>query len=157
MPQLPTIRLASEDDAQAIALLIQGVAHYFLADPSGGESARFLSSFSKESVLGCITSPDFHYLVAVHGDDLIGAAALRDNRHIHHLFVSPAYQRQGIASLLWQHLKESAIRSGNTEGFTVNSSLYAVPVYSRWGFISTTGPQTKNGVSFQPMQLALAD
>ena len=53
------------------------MAHYFLADPSGGESARFLSSFSKESVLGCITSPDFHYLVGVHGDDLIGAEAFR--------------------------------------------------------------------------------
>jgi predicted GNAT family N-acyltransferase len=37
--------------------------------------------------------------------------------------------------------------------FTLRSSLYAVPIYKRFGF-SESGPVgTKDGISFQPMEL----
>jgi GNAT superfamily N-acetyltransferase len=39
---------------------------------------------------------------------------------------------------------------------TVNSSLYAVAVYQRWGFVPTATPQTINGVIFVPMQWVAA-
>ncbi len=82
-------------------------------------------------------------------------------------------QRQGIARRLWQLAKahslalqrvaKQAIASTTPSEttalpispvlpITVNSSLYAVTVYQRWGFVATASPQTINGVIFVPMQ-----
>lgn len=146
------IRPASTTDSAAIASLIQSVAHYFLSDSTGKGAAAFLSTISEAAILGHIANPRFRYFVGCVGGELAGVAALRDNMHIYHLFVSPAHHQQGLATSLWQHLQGLSIESGNTDCFTVNSSLYAVPVYLRWGFIPVGYPQIKDGIAFQPMR-----
>lgn len=153
MNTLIIIRAASDADAQSVAELVQSVGHYFLADPSGAGAEGFLSSISAAAISGYISNPAFNYLVAFMGQDLAGVAAIKENKHIYHLFVRPDCHRQGVAHLLWQHLKDHAIAAGNPGMFTVNSSLYAVPVYARFGFVPTSEPQTKNGIQFQPMHL----
>lgn len=150
------IRPAVTADSAAIASLIQSVAHYFSSDPTGGDAA-FLSTISETAILAYITNPRFRYIVGCVGGELAGVAALRDNQHVYHLFVSPARHRQGLATSLWQHLQNRSINSGNTDGFKVNSSLYAVPVYLRWGFIPIGDPQIKDGISFQPMHLPIVE
>jgi GNAT superfamily N-acetyltransferase len=153
MNNLLIIRPATENDAEAIASLIQTVAHYCLSDQPGEGTKGFLASLSQTAVSGYIRNPDFCYIVGLLDDKLAGIAALRNNKHVYHLFVSPAHHRRGAATQLWQHLKSHAIASGNTAGFTVNSSLFAVPVYAHWGFVPTATPQVKNGISFQAMHL----
>lgn len=148
-----TIRVASEGDAQVIAELVQSVGHYFLANPSGQGAEGFLASISATAISGYITNPAFFYIMGFIGKDLVGVAALREQKHIYHLFVHPAFHGQGIASRLWLSLKSQAIAAGNSGTFTVNSSLYAVPVYLRFGFVPTSEAQEKNGIQFQPMQL----
>jgi hypothetical protein len=46
----------------------------------------------------------------------------------------------------------TALPTSSLLPITVNSSLYAVAVYQRWGFVATATPQTMNGVIFVPMQ-----
>lgn len=150
-----TIRLATENNAEAIAALIRRVSHYFLSDPSGAGAEGFLASLSPTAVAGYIADPGFRYIAAFVGDQLVGVAALRDDRHIYHLFVSPEHHRRGIATRLWLDLASRALAAGNTAGFTVNASIFAVPVYARWGFVATAAPQDKNGISFQAMHLPL--
>ena len=41
---------------------------------------------------------------------LAGAAALRQDNHLFHLFVSPAWQRQGVATQLWREVMQYAKR-----------------------------------------------
>lgn len=149
------IRGATENDSEAIALLIQRVSHYFLSDPTGVGAEGFLASLSQTAISGCISNPTFCYIVGFFGKELAGVAALRDNKHLYHLFVCPTHHRRSVATQLWQHLKRHAIASGNTTGFTVNSSIFAVPVYAHWGFIPTTAPQSKSGISFQAMHLPM--
>jgi hypothetical protein len=55
---------------------------------------------------------------------------------------------RGIARALWEHGKS---RSGSAT-FLVNSSLPAVPVYQRFGFVAKDGPQSANGLTFVPME-----
>lgn len=43
---------------------------------------------------------------------------------------------------------------GNQSGFTVNSSMNAVPVYKSFGFEQTSEMRQVDGVSFVPMALA---
>ncbi|HLD68581.1 MAG TPA: GNAT family N-acetyltransferase [Pseudomonas sp.] len=157
MNETLSIRAAEESDAASIAALAQSLAHYFLASPAMEGTEAFLSSLGQAAIADCIKTPDFNYLAGFIDNALVGVAALREQKHIHHLFVHPDFHRQGIAQKLWLRLKGDAMAAGNPGRFTVNASLYAVPVYSQFGFAPSAEPQTRNGVQFQPMQLAATD
>jgi amino-acid N-acetyltransferase len=49
------------------------------------------------------------------------------------------------------------VAAGPPARFTVNASLYAVPVYERFGFEATGAVEHMHGVSFLPMVLAMPD
>jgi GNAT superfamily N-acetyltransferase len=149
------IREAVKADAGNIAGLIGEVAHYFLAEPGGQGAEGFLATLTRPAIEGLIDNSSYVYLVGFTGDRLAGAAAIRDGTHVHHLFVHPEFQRQGIARALWRALQTSAAQQGSSQVFTVNSSLFAVPVYASFGFVAEAAPQTRNGVLYQPMRLAL--
>jgi GNAT superfamily N-acetyltransferase len=91
------------------------------------------------------------YYKATQGENLAGVVALRDNAHLYHLFVAPAFQGQGLSRMLWEHARGDALSRGNTGAFTVNATPYAVPVYERFGF-QATGPRVETkGIAFVPM------
>lgn len=62
--------------------------------------------------------------------------ALRGNSHDYHLFVAQAFQRKGLGRSLWRRVYQAALEAGNNWRFTVNSSVSAVPVYERLGFVA---------------------
>ena len=148
-----SIRPALPEEAKSISDLIKSVAHYFTLHPDGKGAEKFLLSIAPEAIDGYITNPSFKYLVGLTGRDLAGVVAVRDGKHLFHLFVAPQFQRHGIARQLLQAARSVAIASGNEEGFTVNSTSFAVAVYERLGF-RATGPRVeKNGIAFVPMRL----
>jgi GNAT superfamily N-acetyltransferase len=73
---------------------------------------------------------------------------LRDGCHVHHLFVAEACHRQGIAGRLWRTL----LARTSAPEVTVNASVYAAPVYARWGFVATQPPQQRMGLAYVPMR-----
>jgi GNAT superfamily N-acetyltransferase len=74
---------------------------------------------------------------------------------VRHLFVAPEFHRRGVAAALWERAKTDAIAAGNSEGFSVRSSEFAVPVYERFGFSVVGERREKDGIVFVPMRLAL--
>lgn len=145
------IRLATPADAEAISALIRGVSHFFTLRPDGAGAEAFLETVSPDAVRGYLSSPDYAYRVAEEDGAIIGVVAVRENRHLYHLFVAPDGQRRGLARRLWTEAMEAALRAGNPGAFTVNASVYAVPVYERFGFVAT-GPRVEaNGIAFVPM------
>ena len=80
------------------------------------------------------------------GEELVGVIATRNGgKHIALFFVDGKHHRQGIGKQLF--------KTGQKEEMTVNSSLYAVPIYNRFGFKDTGTEQAVNGVRFIPMEL----
>lgn len=153
MPDPFEIRNAQVADAPRISSLILSVAHYF--DPRGSVAPWFRNSVSPQAIEGYIGDNRFNYLVAYSGQILYGVIAVRDTNHLYHLFVAPDVHRQGIATQLWERAKNDALNAGNTEGFFVRSSEYAVPVYERFGFRVAEAPAEKEGLVFVPMRLDL--
>jgi GNAT superfamily N-acetyltransferase len=142
-------RPVTVDDAAALSALILRFSHDFTVSPDGADAAPFFESISANAVAGYIADPRYRYLAAFDDAVLAGFIAIRDGSHVFHLFVAPEFQRHGLATRLWQ----LATASGKTDGFTVNSSRFAVPVYERFGFVKT-GPQVeKHGICFVPMRL----
>lgn len=141
------IRQATVSDAQAVSDLVTGLSPYFLDDASSPESAPFVATLTPAAYAGRIGSTHFVYYVAEDAAGACGVIALRDGSHLYNLFVRRDAHRQGIARALWEHAK--ALSCHDT--FTVNSSLFAVPVYERLGFVTQASPQTADGLVFVPM------
>lgn len=149
-----TIRHATAADALNISRLIQTVAKRYVTDDFLTEvgKVKFFNSTSQISISECLQGPCL-YWVAEYENKLIGLIAIKENKHIYHLFVDAAYQGQGIATLLWQKAYEHATQAGNPGNFTVYSSSYAHDIYKKWGFQETKPFVIKNGMRSIPMKL----
>jgi GNAT superfamily N-acetyltransferase len=150
------IRPANPVDADPISALITSLAHLFLASPDGNGADKFRAAITPQALALYIARPDVDYLIAEEDGVFCGAVALREHRHLQHLFVAPIFQGRGISRQLWRAARDAAIAAGNPGEFTVNASLNAVPVYQQFGFELIGGPQQDNGLVFQPMKLVCA-
>lgn len=149
------IRPATPDDAEAVSALIMRLSPTFTLDPDGQGAEEFFAKVTPEVIRGFLESPEYAYLVAEEEGALAGVVGVRGNSHLFHLFVEPSHQGRGLSRRLWEMAMDTAIRAGNAGEFTVNSSLNAVPVYERYGFVPA-GPRVEmHGIAFVPMKLVL--
>jgi len=145
-------RAGSPADAEAIAGLIASFQSELTDDPSGAGAEEYLASVSVQAEREYLVSDRYEYLLAYSDSQLAGFIAIRDGSHLFHLFVERSHQRQGIARRLWERALEELCASGSDGGFTVNSSLRAVPVYRAFGFVPAGSLESKHGISFLPMR-----
>lgn len=82
-------------------------------------------------------------------DDVpIGIIATRsEGKHIALFFVDGKYHKQGIGKQLWNVM----LSENPYHELSVHSSLYAIPVYERLGFVKTGEIQTEDGITYLPM------
>jgi len=145
-------RAGSPPDAEAIAGLIASFQSELTDDPSGAGAEEYLGSVSVQAEREYLASERYRYLLAYSDSQLAGVIAIRDGSHLFHLFVERSHQRQGIARSLWERALCQLATPGSDGGFTVNSSLSAVPVYQAFGFIPAGSIQRIHGISFLPMR-----
>jgi ribosomal protein S18 acetylase RimI-like enzyme len=150
-----TIRRAVTADAPGVSALIFALAGQFMPAPRATGAERFLRTITPEAIADYILNPRYLYLAGCIDQRLAGVVAIRDRTHLFHLFVEPAFQRQGVGRALWCRASSEAAATGVGAGFTVNSATSAVPVYERLGF-RVTGPRVEqDGIAFVPMRLAV--
>jgi GNAT superfamily N-acetyltransferase len=147
------IKRATVEDVPRISALICSLSTLYILSPDTEGAEPYLESINEPAIRGYIIANNFRYLVAESEGQLIGVIALRDNTHIYHMFIAEAFQGKGIGRELWETVKAEAMEAGNVGRFTVNSSLNAVPVYERLGFVPVGQRVEENGVTFQPMLL----
>lgn len=150
MKPILEVRAATVADASSISGLVRSVAQFCL----GNDAPPFLNTVSPDIFEGYLENPNYSYVLGFLDNELVGIAAMREKKHFYHLFVSPKHHYKGIAKTLWHYLKSDAVSNG-INMFTVNSSIYAVPIYEKFGFSATNGPQTRNGINYVPMQLLI--
>lgn len=156
-----TIRVAHAEDVKEIATLVRSLSHYYL--PQKISSAQgllakrlstnrlpiwLLNSLAEEQFLQRINSAEYSNYVYCINSEVVGYIAMKESSHLYHLFVSETHQGKGIAHKLWKHVGENC----SAEKYTVRSSLYAVPVYKKWGFVETDAIKEKDGIRFQAME-----
>ena len=91
---------------------------------------------------------------AFDGDRMMGMMGLRAGKaHISMAFVKREYQRQGVATAIFQYLladilkKDPALRE-----VTLNASPYGMPFYLHIGFEPRSEEQEQHGIRFTPMK-----
>ena len=157
MTQGVTIRLATCSDAQGISALIYAQWHHRTPAPAEQPAPEFFAGFAPEIIKEHIGSVRYRYWVALIEGRLVGVLGIRDRQRIMHLFVGESYQRRGIARALWSRAKSELMAGGGDFSVVTNSSIYAIPVYERFGFKSI-GPRVERaGVTYVPMQLVISN
>ena len=148
----PTIRLATVADARAISELILPLATKFIAHEFSEEGQRnLLRSMEPDAIEGFFHAGHRYHVAEVEGR-VVGVVGVRDNSHVHHLFVAEDHQRCGLARELWKVARDACLEAGNPGRFTVFSSKYALGVYRAFGFIESGPPEIKDEVIATPME-----
>jgi GNAT superfamily N-acetyltransferase len=95
-------------------------------------------------------------LVATAAERIVGMIEVRDENHICLFFVDKRSQGRGIGrELLGRALAQCRENNPDTTAVSVNSSPNSAAVYERLGFVPIGPEETKNGITFVPMSLAL--
>jgi len=147
------IRPLIEPDIPAVARLFDAMAMEYIVGESPLDAASKFVRENDEHAVRAFLAAGMRYHVAERDGKIVGFVALREQKHLYHLFVDKQYHRQGIATALWAVARQEAVAAGNPGLFTVNASNYALPVYQKMGFVRTEPMQFKSGLYYHPMQL----
>lgn len=142
------IRKAEISDISSVAKMVRSLSQYYLEDGQEELPQWFRNTLLDSSFVDRFKSIDYHNYVADDDGLVVGYISIKNGFHLYHLFVSPNYHNHGIAKSLWQF----CVNALKIHSCTVRSSLYAVPVYSKFGFRATGDITYKDGIGFQPMQ-----
>jgi GNAT superfamily N-acetyltransferase len=94
-----------------------------------------------------------YFFVAVDKDQVVGLIRGSKERLIN-FYVLDVYQGKGIGKKLFLRY-EKALKESGADEIKVRSSLFAVPIYTRFGFKKTTGIRSFRGIKTQPMKKTL--
>ena len=146
------IRPIEPSDIPAVAALFRALAIEFIVHESPPEgAATFLRENDEEGVLGFMRLGYVYHVAEIDGE-LAGFIAIRERKHVHHMFVARQFHRRGVARALWDVARREAVNAGGDGSFTVNASNYALPVYEAMGFERTAPMQCVKGLYFNPMK-----
>jgi GNAT superfamily N-acetyltransferase len=158
MKPRPSIRLAREEDARAIGVLVRRCTRQdVLPDQPARAAAHLLETMSARSERTRIREGKRYHVAEIDGR-IVGVVATRDDSHVFRLFVSRRWRRLGIARMLLARAVTDCRRRAGTRKITLNASAFAVEAYRRLGFVVTgraigRGP---GGVVATPMVLDAA-
>lgn len=146
------VRPATIEDAEAISGLVMPLVKKFIAPEFSPVGQRnLLSSMEPAAIRGFFKAGHRYHVAEVEGQ-MVGVVGIRDNSHVHHLFVVEKFHRRGIGRRLWEIARKECLAAGNLGRFTVFSSRYALEAYRRLGFVEAGPPETKDEVTAVPMK-----
>ncbi len=146
------IRPATAADHTAISALLLPLVDKFIAPDCTPEGSALLrESMQPEAILAYLHA-DYRYWLAEDNQGLAGVIAVKGQNHLYHLFVAERAQGQGLARKLWASLLANCPEQ---DEFTVNASLYALPMYQHLGFVAEQGQRERMGIVDVPMRLIL--
>ena len=147
-------RFMKKGEEEKVCALVEKVFNEFVTPDYGSDGVNEFFKFANPLAMAERGGTEQVAIVAEKGGDIVGIVEMRNSNHIALLFVS--CRGEGIArELVKRAVKECRMRHPDLKTITVNSSLFADPVYARMGFMTTGPAQKKNGIIFVPMTLDL--
>jgi predicted GNAT family N-acyltransferase len=151
----PAIRIrdATAADAEAISALLKSLSAYFLTSLDDADAVRYFAETSPQRIRANLADSALACYVAEIAGQLAGVVSTRGDNHILQFFVARQFQQQRVGRRLWNHAYAMLCKNGTPAAITVNASVFAVPIYGRFGFELAGERTTEKGVTFVPMVL----
>ncbi len=150
------IRPALESDADALSAVLHSLSAYYLASSDDAHAARYFAETSPARMREAIAAPDIEVFVAEVGGEFAGFVSTRGGRRVLQFFVERRFQGRRVGHALWTHALAAIAARGAVPDITVDASVFAVPVYGRFGFEIVGERTTERGITFVPMILRAA-
>lgn len=143
----------SKDMAVEVEALIRDSFNTYVGNDYTEQGRTVFFSFANTNEL--IKRHDKGNIILVYQKDkqIQGMIEARDHNHICLFFIHPDFQGQGIGRQLYKQLL-SYIKD-KTSYIEVNSSVFALPVYEKLGFVVVDELQEVDGIQFVPMKAVL--
>jgi len=147
-------KLTKNEIKQALDLVNRVFSEFVAVDYSeqGNKSFNDYLKIKYDEVANDVHTGHKKILGYYENGEIIGVIATRDKTHIALMFVDKQHHKKGIAKRLYDTILFELQNNPDVKRITVNSSLYAVPVYERLGFVKTDEQQEKNGIIYMPME-----
>lgn len=138
-------------EEESVCNMIRTVFNEFVAPEFSVEGVNiFINFVSAENMKK--RHEDGNQIILASKDSVVGALEIRDKNHIALFFVDKNYHRRGIGRKLMQvGLERAKTINPEIKKITVNSSVFAVPVYEKLGFQVTEELQISHGTKYVPM------
>lgn len=117
----------------------EGVQHFFDFITDGNLYALFLKG-------------EYRLMVALDGEQIIGAGSIRDRNILSLLFVEETYHHKGVGSALLEHLCEYLRKEEGERLMTLQAAPYAVDFYRKQGFRAVRPEMEFSGIRVTLME-----
>jgi len=148
-------RSAQLEDVKAISRLLSQLTRDHIALDFEKRARELLLEQIDPGSIAEYLKDGYDYQVAESDGRIVGVVATRDDNHLVHLYVADDWQGQGLSRRLWELARDRCLERSRTSRFTVNSSLNAIPVYERFGFLRTGPTRYEDGIPMHPMAIDL--
>jgi Predicted acyltransferase len=136
-------KIDAANQEKALAMVLSVFMQYEAPDYSEQGIQTFTDFINNKESIDCL-----EMYGAFKNVELVGVIATKnEGNHIALFFVDSKYHRQGIGRKLF----ENVIRSSTGGKITVNSSPYAVEVYTKLGFVPDSEEKLTEGMRYTPM------
>lgn len=140
-------------DASAVSQLIEKVFDKYIANDFFPEGVNIFKQIIQPDNIIIRQEKNKTFVVEL-DSNIVGMIEVTGNSHIMLFFVDDKYHRNGIGKILINKAIESARINGH-KTMTVNSSIFAINIYEKFGFIKQDDIKTKDGIVYQEMLLNL--
>lgn len=154
MPNI-TISFYSPGEENEILYLVKTCFDEFVSVDCNEDGIRFFYQFLiPEEFIKRNQSETFTLVAKTDDGDIIGVIEVKFTGHICLLFVRKQHQGKGIGHRLFISAKEICLENTNDKmKMSVNSSIYAIDIYKKYGFSAVENVKNINGISFLEMVL----
>jgi ubiquinone/menaquinone biosynthesis C-methylase UbiE/GNAT superfamily N-acetyltransferase len=142
-------------DLNKVNEFVEAVFYEFIAFEFTSKGVENFRNSIKPKVLEKSIEDSKCFLIGCFDEnEILGIIAVKNYSHINLLFVHKKHHKKGIARKLFKRaLRKSMNLFPNIRRITVNSSLYAVEVYKKFGFKVLKEKEFKDGIAFIPMEI----
>lgn len=151
-----TIRDMRLREAEQVAGLVMRSFSEFIAPDYNDEGRASFTAFTRPQKLAERHVYEHFTLVAEHGGEIVGMVQVWRPSHLLMLFVDKSFHRCGVARrLLASAIGRIRREEPHVNLLTVNSSPFALEIYTRLGF-TVAGPEDRSdGVVCVPMAMRI--
>lgn len=147
------IRWAREDEwSPAMKMIWRTFLKFEGKDYTREGVKNFFDFITDDDLHEAFLRGEYRMMVALDGEEVIGAGSIRSKNHLSLLFVEEAYHRRGVGSAIMEKLCDYLKKEVGERFISLKASPYAVNFYRKLGFIAIRPEEEYSGIRVTAME-----
>lgn len=113
---------------------------------------NFFDFITDDALYTAFTKGEYQLMVALDGDEVIGAGSIRNRNHLSLLFVDERYHHRGVGRTILTALCDYLKREEGERYMSLTAAPYAVNFYKRLGFRTVKPEEEYSGIRVTVME-----